>query len=468
MPWSGCSTTSEFIELLNFGPGPMDIGCYTVTNGQYSVTIPPNTVLQPRQYFLLAGQNTLAKNCGNVDSAVTVNLNWTTCNCTNTPIPTTGDGFLQNGGSANEKIVLLDRSLNVVDAVSRNAMPGSSTTITTSTVSGGCVGQTFNLSAMSVAYEIVSSSSGIDNSFSRKVDGDCGWVKTTQVSARAPNKTGGTSSADYQFSTLSASECTGTTGSISINVSADNVASLFPMNYTLAYDADSNGKFESTDHYLQGVDSTASTIDIKKLVYGRYRITVGSSSGCNLKTFDFFIFNCYGVVLPVKLKSFTYKAISGDNYIFDYALTDPENVQSLVLEGGDGGNFQPLKTIKGPLHFSTGEINIPVSPFSSYRLKVVDKLDNTTYSPIVRTPVKTTQNKLWKDPASNKLIIELGKTENDVSYTIMNAAGFSVASGKLQSGGQNRHALSIAGLNKGIYFLKLVGKETTASFKFNK
>ena len=53
MPWSGCNTTSEFVELMNFGPGPMDIGCYIVTNGQYSVTIPPNTVINPGKYFVI-------------------------------------------------------------------------------------------------------------------------------------------------------------------------------------------------------------------------------------------------------------------------------------------------------------------------------------------------------------------------------------------------------------------------------
>jgi hypothetical protein len=80
MPWSGCNTTSEFIELMNFGPGPMNIGCYIVTNGTYAVTIPPNTIIQPGQYFVLSGQNTLSQGCGNTDSLIHVDLNWTSCN----------------------------------------------------------------------------------------------------------------------------------------------------------------------------------------------------------------------------------------------------------------------------------------------------------------------------------------------------------------------------------------------------
>ena len=384
MPWSGCSTTSEFIELLNFGPGPMNIGCYIVTNGTYSVTIPPNTILQPRQYFVLSGQNTLAKNCGNTDSSITVDLNWTTCNCTNTTIPSTGDGFLQNGGSANEKIVLLDPNLNVVDAVTRDFPVSSSVSITTPTLSGGCSGKTFNLGTMSINYESIGSSTGIDNSFARKVDGDCGWVKTTAISADASNKTGSTSSASYSFSTLSASNCQTTQGSISIQVTASDVNSLFPMNYTLAYDADSNSLFNSNDQYTNGVDNTASSIDINNLAYGRYRITVASSSSCNLKTYDFFIFNCYGVVLPIKILNFRYDGIFQNQQVFDYNISDWENLKEVVLEGSNSNDFETISTITAPFSKAENQIRTSLSPFFFFRLRIKDKFDRISYSEIVK------------------------------------------------------------------------------------
>ena len=189
MSWSGCNVTSEFIELMNFGPGPMDIGCYIVTNGQYAVTIPPNTVILPGKFYVLSGQDVLLQDCGNIDSAIQVDLNWETCNCTDKPVPTTGDGFLKNGGSANEKIILLDPDLNVVDAVSRQAIPSSSVSITTASLSGACASKTFDLDLMSISYESIENSTGIDNSFARKVDGDCGWVNTTEISAGAPRVT---------------------------------------------------------------------------------------------------------------------------------------------------------------------------------------------------------------------------------------------------------------------------------------
>lgn len=300
MAWPRCGTTSEFIELLNFGPGPMNIGCYIVTNGTYAVTIPPNTILQPRQYFLISGVDVLVRNCGNMDSSVRVNLNWNTCNCADRPVPITGDGFMKDGGGANEKIILLDPNLKVVDAVSRNATPSTSIPITTSTISGNCTAKTFDLDTMAISYETIGISTGINNSYSRRVDGDCGWMKTPDISAGAANKTGSSSSASYSFTTVSAAECTGTAGFVSIGVSAANVTSLFPMTYILAFDSDSNGVFTETDRYIHGIDATPSAIDVHDLNYGRYRITVGSSLGCNLQSFDFFIFNCYGIILPLR------------------------------------------------------------------------------------------------------------------------------------------------------------------------
>jgi hypothetical protein len=376
---------------------------------------------------------------------------------------------MQNGGNANEKIILLDRNLNVVDAVSRNQNPSSSVSITTSSVSGGCTSQSFNLSTMAISYESINTSSGIDNSFARKVDGDCGWVKTTQISAGASNKTGSTSSVDYHFSTLSASECTGTTGSISITVSANDVASLFPMNYTLAYDADSNGIFETTDHYFYGVDSSAPSIDIKDLAYGRYRITVGSSSGCNLKTFDFFIFNCYGVVLPVKLESFRYGGARANQHTFTYSISEPENIKKLTLEGLDRGVYKPVKTIYGSQEKRSGEITASLSSISYYRLHVIDKLDNGSYSPIIRIQISSNEIRFRFVPFENKILIESNKEEGrTIIYTIVNAAGTIVLNGKGHfTNGGNTITISTEPLPKGVYFLRVADRKE-ASFKFSK
>lgn len=460
MAWSGCATTTEFIELMNFGPGPMNIGCYIVTNGTYAVTIPPNTILQPGQYYVLSGQDVIPKNCANVDSAITANLNWTTCNCTNAPIPTTG-GFLKDGGSANEKVVLLDPNLNVVDAVIRDITKSSpSIPIVTKSLSGGCTSRTFNLGTMAISYEDIGSSTGVSNSFSRKVDGDCGWVKTTDISANAPNKTGSTASANYEFSTLSASECAGTAGKVSILVGASNVASLFPMNYMLGYDKDSNNVFTLADTYTYGVDSTAPSIDITNLPYGRYSITVGSSLGCNLKRFDFFIFNCYGIVLPLKLVSFKHTGIKDGQHVFECQVNGTDNLKTIVLESNEGGLYRPVQTLNAPFKKTDTVFTFraPVSSTTEYRLRLVEKSGVVSYSPVVRTVLPNVSGThQWPNPVKDKLFVQFTASRTEkLNYIIYNINGVAAAKGTVSVvPGTNTLSIDTDHLLSGIYQLQL-------------
>jgi len=472
MPWSGCNTTSEFIELLNFGPGPMNIGCYIVTNGTYSVTIPPNTIIQRGQYFVLSGQNILSQNCGNKDSAVHVDLNWTTCNCTNVPIPTTGDGFMQNGGNANEKIVLLDPNLNVIDAVSRNIPASSSASITTPGLSGGCSSKSFDLDTMNISYESINSSTGIDNSFARKVDGDCGWLKTTVISADAPNKTGSTATATYDFTTVSTTQCGNTSGSISIQVNASDVNSLFPMNYTLGYDVDGSGVFDINDQYIYGVDSSAPSIDIDNLAYGRYRITVASSSSCNLKSYDFYVFNCYTVVLPLRLLYFTYAGNQNGRHVFQFKVDNATTLNNVILEGRRNGNFEPVSYLYGP--FDKNEITIAanVSTFNTYRLRLTNQAGVVSYSQEIKTPLSFGSASFWPNPVKDKIFIKINALhEGKVSYTISNLNGSTVDAADVKvNRGEQIISIAPANIINGVYYFKMSGSslEKPVTFCFVK
>lgn len=472
MPWSGCNTTSEFVELLNFGPGPVNIGCYIVTNGKYSVTIPPNTIIRPKQYFVLSGQDLLSQNCGNTDSAVVVNLNWNTCNCTNVPVPTTGDGFMKNGGGANEKIILLDPNLNVIDAVSRDLPVSSSTVITTPALAGGCGSKTFDLESMDISYESINKATGIDNSFARKVDGDCGWVKTTAISAEAPNKTGSSASARYDFSTLSASECGGTTGSISIQLSATDVGSLFPMSYSIGFDADNNDSFDAEDQYAHGVDNAGSAINISNLAYGRYRITVASSSSCNLKSFDFFIFNCYGVVLPVKLHYFEYAGIQNARHIFNFKIDEASTLSSVLLEGSNGGSFQAVASLYGP--FLSNELTMAAntSSFIKYRLRLTNQAGSVSWSQEISIPTQDSQAPSWPNPVTDKIFTRLVATERGkLPYRIFNSNGMAVETGAIEvHDGEQTVTIPADRLRKGMYYLNISGRQLLhpVSFRFVK
>src|SRR6266487_5657916 len=121
IPWilQACPNPSEFVELYNFGPGPVNIGCYILTDGDYSITIPPNTVLNEGQFYVISGQSFIPQPCANINFNTVADLNWTTCNCTSGPIPSLLGGWLTDGGFADEGIVLMNPNLKVVDAVVR-------------------------------------------------------------------------------------------------------------------------------------------------------------------------------------------------------------------------------------------------------------------------------------------------------------------------------------------------------------
>lgn len=461
MAWSGCSDNSEFVELLNFGPGPVDIGCYVVTNGQYAVTIPPRTVLKPGAFYVLAGKDLLVKGCGNTDSAVRVQLNWNTCGCSSATVPVSNDGFFKDGGGANEKVVLLDAAGRVLDAVSRQTTPSGSNLLTTA--GDTCPQRTFDLDELQVSYESINSSSGIDNSFARRVDGDCGWVKTTAISAGAPNKTGSSSSASYSFTTVSAAECAERAGVISIGVSAPEATSLFPMSYTLAYDSDSNGVFDDRDAYLHGTDTSAPSIDISNLAYGRYRITVASAQGCNLKNFDFFIFNCYGVVLPLKLHAFTYEGIRDGQHAFSAQLSEALGGEVLHLEeAGEGGVFRRVHTLLLPVAFLEKKVQLqaPVSSHQLYRIKVVEKDGSYYYSPVLRVaPLPVSPLRPWPNPAGDRLKVQVTALQAGLlRYRMVNRSGKTLLKGELVvPAGTSVVSLPVSSLAPGIYYLSLQG-----------
>ena len=476
MSWPACNTTSEFIELMNFGPGPVDLGCYIVTNGNYAVTIPQNTILQQGQYFVLSGQDVLPLDCGNADSTITVDLNWNTGNVSNVPIPKTGDGFMKDGGGANEKVVLLDPNLQVIDAVSRNNNPSASIKITSSSISGSCSSKTFDLDDMAISYESINIATGKNNSYSRNVDGDCGWVKTPAISANAPNNTKNSSSATYFFTTLTASECNGTHGSISIAVAANNVNSLFPMNYLLAYDADSNGIFNESDIYRYGIDDSSPNININQLAYGRYRITVSSAMGCNLKTFDFFIFNCYGVLLKTDLLKFNIIRFGAD-YKINYTLTNTEHLEKVVLEASEDGfsfeQIQTFKTVPGSTGNWSPEIKVPIGlkDYTVFRLRIYQLTGENYYSSKVQLKNSSVEKKekLWPNPAQNNLQVSyFASHAGTAEYKFYNLNGRLVLNGKLNvKAGENVLNFPVNHLIPGNYQLFIGLKEDKKPVRFH-
>jgi hypothetical protein len=469
MPWTsnGCGTTAEFVELMNFGPGPVNIGCYVLTDGDFSITIPPGTILQVGEFYVISGQSTIPKPCANTTKNVTVDLNWNTCGCTSGPIPTTGDGFFTDGGAANEQVVLLSPWGAVVDAVARSLPIETSSLITTSSAGGACTSYSFDLDNMGINYEIIGESAGRGNSFARKLDGDCGWLKDTQQSADATNNTSGGTTSDitYEFNIVDAQDCGGLRGSIDVYVRYNDYSSVFPMNYIIAYDLNNNGTFDLSDQYYNGVDNTPPSVYINALQPGRYRVTIGSANGCFLRSFDFTILPCEPP-LPVKLLYFKEVQANHRFLTFEWKINEMEKVSKVVLEKSrDGYTFETA--------YETDEIagdgsqlfsqSIPFDPlYHFYRLQVVCKGGKNIVSALIKDDHPSFFTKaVWPNPAKDKITLSLPHLPfEEVEYVVYGVGSSLVKKGKIKTNGERYHTLWVKDLPVGIYQIAITNTST--------
>ena len=462
MPWTlnGCGATSEFVELMNFGPGPVNIGCYILTDGDFTVTIPPNTILQPGEFFLMAGKSVIPTPCANIDSTVTADLNWNTCGCTSGPIPTTGDGFFTDGGGANEQVVLLDPNLKIIDAVIRDLPAEPSSPISTSGV-GGCTSRSFDLDTMAVNYEVLGMSAGRGNSFARKLDGDCGWVKDPQQSGNATNNTPGEiSNVTYDFSIIKSMDCDSTHGSIDVYVNVGSTPDVFPMNYTIVFDSNADGIFDLSDTYTYGIDNTPPSITILGLPLGNYRITVSSSKGCFLKTFQFTILNC-SAVLPSQLSYFILRNTLENEHRFEWMISDVEDLKEITLEGSNGFAFIKAASVEiqgltGTKHFT--QFVSATEKHKFYRLRMISANGKTSYSGIITISQPALSNIIvWPNPATEKVSVQFSAATKAIAkYKLYDITGAIMAEGIYQTQtGKNILQIPVQQFTTGIYQLAI-------------
>ena len=458
MPWPGnaCGTTAEFVELYNLGPGPVNIGCYILSDGDFSITIPSGTILQPGQFYVLSGQSVIPAPCANISRAVVADLNWNTCGCTSAPIPTTGDGFMTDGGFATEQLALLSPGGLVVDAVARGIPAEPSSNIISSTVSG-CPSRRFNLDLMGINYETIGESAGRGNSIARKLDGDCGWVKDTQQSGGATNNTPGATSA-FSLSMFITEEinCTGGTARFLVN----NVpaSTYFPLDYILGYDSDGDGQFTFADTYTIGSDNTAPDLSIGPLPLGLYSINIGPVQGCSYKSFIFRIGPC--IPLAYSLESFTVNRNKTTS--ITAALSGADELEQIILEASiNGTDFVSLASLPFTstpvsqfIHF-----DMENSEFKYFRLMMVSHNSHVSYSPVRKLNNLSGMGKyqLSGNPVWDEIRISGSsmRKENAVVQVINTAGQLLITRSVTLDPGENQVNIPVHQLAPGLYFVKL-------------
>lgn len=460
MAWPGeaCPVTAEFIELKNMGPGPMNIGCYVITDGDFAITIPAGTILQPGQFYVLGGQNVINAPCANLSKNVTVNLNWNTCGCTSGPIPTIDEGLLTDGGDAGEQLVLFNAVGMIVDAAVRKLNTIEPSATITTFGGGGCSPFTFDLDNLTIKYEEIGESQGRGNSFARKIDGDCKWVKETQQNGGETNSAAGeTSTLSMTMLTTLNMNCV--TGNAVFTVTSPSPATYFPMTYMLGYDNNGDGNFTSNDTYFNGTDLTSPSVDFNNLSLGKYNIIIEPVTGCNQQFFTFELGPC--ATMDIKLKAFSGKNLGKYNQ-FNVQIETDNDLKLLKLENSiDGRNFSnpvqmPFENRKG---LQTIQFNQESNGNQFFRLVMVDINGKTQYSKILNL-VNTALNnptKIAPNPFNDFLgISEYSNSEDVLLVNVLSTAGQVMISERLSlRTGQNNFRVMTNKLTKGMYIVQL-------------
>ncbi len=459
LPWPGnaCGVTAEFVELYNLGPGPVNIGCYILSDGDYSITIPAGTILYPGQFYVISGQNIIPAPCANIATTIVANLNWTTCGCTNAPIPTTGDGFMTDGGFATEQMVLLSPGGLVVDAVARGIPAEPSVSILSNSMGSTCPPRRFNLDVMGIAYETIGESAGRGNSIARKLDGDCGWVKDTQQSGGATNNTPGESSV-FSVSMFITEDINCTGGSATFIVNNSPASFYFPLDYILAQDIDLDGQFTFADVYTTGQDFTAPDMVVGPLPLGSYAINIGPVQGCSYKNFTFNIGPC--IPLSYSLESFT--AVRGQNTIFNAQLSGGDELTDIILQGSvNGQDFYNIASIPfthtaalQDLHYETAN-----SEHVYFRLLMGAADHRAKYSPVRKVSALRSTNsfQLAGNPVRDEVKITASVTKKEsLDIQVINSAGqVLVKRSQVIFNGENLVKVPVQTLSPGLYFVKI-------------
>jgi gliding motility-associated-like protein len=228
-------STAEWLELHNTCSDAVNIGCYVITDGDFSVTFPSNTVI-PANGFLVIGS---------VNSGVDVDVNLAFCNCTSG-----ADGEIGIFTNSNEQIALVNPTGQLIDGIYWGTGQFSQTPSFTTDALFGCSSQTIALSASNPVFTQVPTA-GDGQTIYRSCEDPSMWL------ADGANYTPGAANGDDNGGNLAitASDltpCTGETVALTV--------------------------LGATDGVTWNTGSNAQTISVTQS--GSYSVSMNSTAGC--------------------------------------------------------------------------------------------------------------------------------------------------------------------------------------------
>ena len=185
-------STGEWFELYNTCTSSIDISCYVITDGDFAVTFPTGTFIEPNGFLVI----------GSINSGVAVDIDLGSCGCTSG-----GSNQIGIFTNSNEQLAFVDPFGEFQDGVFWGTGQFSATPSFTTDPIGTCNPQTIPLSQSNPIFVGVASQSNNEGfTINRACDGG-DWQSGGQ--APTPGATNGGSIASAGFSASSTSICAG-------------------------------------------------------------------------------------------------------------------------------------------------------------------------------------------------------------------------------------------------------------------
>lgn len=214
----------EWIELYNSAATPVNIGCWVVSDGQGTVTIPAGTMIGGNDYFLIAKASTLS--CATCDfrniptvigdtnpATVEIDLDMATCGCMSGSL-SSGVIVLGAAGNTGELVMLYNPSVSTatpVDAVKFDNAVGAYLPTggnITNPSFGSCASRLITIpDPATVAINTGIVTRGCNTAYRRDTDGGAWEIYTTEDRSNENHPTPGASNAggreaayDFEYS----------------------------------------------------------------------------------------------------------------------------------------------------------------------------------------------------------------------------------------------------------------------------
>jgi hypothetical protein len=178
------------------------------------------------------------------------------------------------------------------------------------------------------------------------------------------------------------------------------------------------------------------------------------------------------VVLPVTLTNFKVTATGNSNNLQWSTEQELNSDHFNVQRSSNGSNFTSIGTVDaagnatGSINYSFSDNN-PINGNNFYRLQRVDMDGNTAYSKIIEVSSKQQHNiSVYPNPMIDQLHIQIAGVAEAGTLEIINAAGQTVSIHPVSN--IAAATLSVANLQKGMYYLRIKSASTLSIQKLSK